>query len=277
VRNNVRAERWQRLGAHCVVLHTGTLTEEEVLWAAVLEGGPRAMLDGETALVAAGLEHYRAGRIRVSVPRGARVRHRPSRVDIRQTRRLVPDDRQPGTLPRTRPAVAAIRGALWARSNRQAALILAMTVQQGLATAEQLSVEMLRVRRDKRRAFLHAILIDLLGGVRSLGEIDLVRGCRERGIPEPDAHVLRRTRSGTYFLDFRWARWRVVVEVDGIQHSWIENVVADALRQNTITIAGDTVLRLPVLGLRVCPDDFFEQIADALRQAGCPLPAYGAA
>jgi very-short-patch-repair endonuclease len=277
IRAQVRARRWQRIGSHCITVHTGPLTENARLWSAVLEGGPRAVLDGASALVAAGLEHYEPGRIRVSVPRGARIRHRGTTVDIRQTRRWSPDDLAPCELPRTTVTVAAIRAALWARTNRQATLVLAMTVQQGLATAQDLSVEMLRIRRDKRRALLHGVLLDLLGGIRSLGELDVLRGCRERGIPEPDMQVLRRTKTGTYYLDFRWKRWKLVLEVDGIQHSWVENVVSDALRQNTVALTGDTVLRLPVLGLRVCPDDFFTQIADALRSAGCPLPGDAAA
>ena len=56
--------------------------------------------------------------------------------------------------------------------------------------------------------------------------------------------------------------------MDGIQHSWAQQIVGDALRHNTIAIAGDTVLRLPVLGLRVCPDAFFDQIRAALDAAG---------
>ena len=144
VRAQVRARRWQRLGAHCVVLHTGPLTQPARLWSAVLEGGPRAVLDGASALVAAGLQNYDPGRIRVSVPRGARIRHRGTTADIRQTRRWAPEDRVPGGLPRTRVTVAAIRAALWARSNRQATLVLVMTVQQRLATAEELGAEMLR-------------------------------------------------------------------------------------------------------------------------------------
>ena len=277
VRAHVRARRWQRLGAHCVVMHTGPLTQRAQLWSAVLEGGPRAVLDGASALVAAGLVNYDPGKIRVSVPRGARIRHRGTTADIRQTRRWAPEDREPGGLPRSRTPVAAIRAALWARSNRQATLVLVMTVQQRLATAEELGVEMLRIRRDKRRRHLHGVLLDLLGGVGSLGELDVLRGCRERGLPEPDLQVLRRTSTGTYYLDFRWRRWKLVLEVDGIQHTWVENVVADALRQNTIALSGDTVLRLPVLGLRVCPDEFFVQIADALRVAGCPVPTPAAA
>jgi very-short-patch-repair endonuclease len=272
VRANVRAGRWRLLGSHCVCLHTGPLAREAHLWSAVLEGGPRAFLDGESALVAAGLRNFEPTAVRVSVPRGARIRHRGTSVDIRQTRRWHEDDLDPGPFPRTRVPVAAVRAARWARSDRQATLLMVMTVQQGLASAEELAVEMLRIRRDKRRGLLHGVLLDLVGGVGSLGELDVLRGCRERGIPEPDMQVLRRTRTGTYYLDFRWRRWKVALEVDGIQHTWVENVVGDALRQNTIAVAGDTVLRLPVLGLRVCPDQFFDQIAEALQRAGCPLP-----
>ena len=35
------------------------------------------------------------------------------------------------------------------------------------------------------------------------------------------------------------------------------------------TTDGDTVLRLPVLGLRVCPNEFFDQIVEALIANGC--------
>jgi len=269
VRAQVKARRWQRIGTHCVAVHNGPLTVEARYWVALLEGGPRALIDGESSLVLGGLEHYAAVRIRVSVPRGARVRHRGSSLDVRQTRRLCAEDRAPGSgVPRTRNEVAAIRAALWARSDRQAALLLTMTVQQGLAPVEALSAEAIRIRRDRRRGLVHEVLLDLAGGVRSLGELDVVRGCRERGLPEPDSQVLRRTQQGSFFLDFRWGRWRVVVEVDGIQHSWAQQIVGDALRHNTIAIAGDTVLRLPVLGLRVCPDEFFDQIRAALHAAG---------
>lgn len=258
------------IGRHCLALHTGPLADDSHLWAAVLEGGPRAFLDGETALIASGLRNYTASAIRVSVPRGARIRHRGTDYDIRQTRRWTAGDVVRTGIPRARVPVAAVRAALWARSDRQAALLLTMAVQQRLVTPDQLAEELLRISRDKRRAFLALVIIDLAGGVRSLGELDVVRGCRERGLPAPDLQAVRRTPDGTYYLDLRWERWGVVVEVDGIQHSWAENVVSDAIRHNRITIDADTVLRLPVLGLRVCPDRFFDQIAEALRAKGWP-------
>ena len=268
VRHQVRARRWRRLGRHCVVAHCGPLTEAGRYWAAALEGGPRAVIDGETALVLAGLQHYEPGRVRVSVPRGARVRHRGTAVDIRQTRRWAEDDTVRTGVPRTPPAVAAVRAALWARTDRQAELLMTMAVQQGLVRPEELAREMLRVRRDKRRLLLNELVLELMGGIASLGELDVLRGCRERGLPEPDKQVCRRTSDGTFYLDFRWGRWGVVVEVDGIQHAWAANLVGDALRHNRLGIEGDLVLRLPVLGLRAEPDAFFAQIEEALARAG---------
>jgi very-short-patch-repair endonuclease len=69
-----------------------------------------------------------------------------------------------------------------------------------------------------------------------------------------------------------WETWGVVVEIDGIQHSWATNIVNDALRHNAVTLDNSMVLRLPLLGLRVAADDFFAQIEQALRDRGCPLP-----
>ncbi len=165
-----------------------------------------------------------------------------------------------------------MRAALWARSDRQAALVLTMTVQQGIATPEPIALELLRVLRDKRRLLVHQVVLDLLGGVRSLGELDFARECRRRGLPEPSRQVVRRGHNGRYYLDVYWDQWGVVVEIDGIHHSWAEQLVSDALRHNDVTLGHDVVLRLPLLGLRVAADDFFEQIEDALRTRGCPLP-----
>ena len=271
VRAEVRARRWRRVGSQALSLTTGALTREQQLWAAVFEAGPRAFLDGAAALEAAGLKRFGSDRIRVSVPRGARVR-RARGLDIRQTRRWHPDDVVGAGVPRARPEVAAVRAALWARSNRQAALALTMTVQQGIASSEAIGQEMLRVRRDKRRVFIHLVLLDLLGGVRSLGELDFARECRRRGIPRPSRQVVRRGRNGRYYLDVYWDDWGVVVEIDGIHHTWAEQLVSDALRHNDVTLGHDIVLRLPLLGLRVAADDFFDQIEDALRARGCPLP-----
>jgi very-short-patch-repair endonuclease len=263
----VRARRWQRVTDQVLCLHTGPLTAEGTHWAAVLQGGPRAHLDGASALIASGLKRYEVDRIRVSVPRGARVR-RTRLFDIRQTRRWSVQVILTTGVPRTTPSVAAIRAALWARSDRQAALVLAMVAQQRLATPSALADAALLVKRDRRRRLVQSVVVDLLGGAESLGEIDVAHECRRRGLPEPSRQVLRRDGSQRYYLDVYWDDWGVVLEIDGIHHAWAQNIVGDALRQNAVTLTGATVLRLPLLGLRTQPDDFFRQITDALVAAG---------
>lgn len=268
VRANLRAGRWQRIGRQSVATFTGEIPQAAMEWAAVFEAGPRAFLDGASSLIAGGLKKYDVDRIRVSVPRGAKVR-KGRGLDIRQTRRWDKKDLHPGGgVPRSRNEVAAVRGALWAASDKQAALLMTMVVQQGLATAEQLGSQLLRIKRDKRRVFLQQLVLDLLDGARSLGEIDVAGECRRRGLPVPSRQFVRRGRNGKYYLDIYWEQWGVVVEVDGIHHSWAQNVVADALRHNDVVLQGDVVLRLPLLGLRLAKDEFFGQIEEALVRAG---------
>ncbi|GAA4755348.1 hypothetical protein GCM10023350_46020 [Nocardioides endophyticus] len=264
---NLRAGRWQRIGDQSICVHTGPLSQRARHWAAVFQGGPRAQLDGASALIESGLTRFEVERVRVSVPRGAKVR-RTQAFDIRQTRRWNAADLMPSGIPRTRPEVAAVRAGLWARSDSQAALVVTMAVQQGITTAEGIGRQLIRIRRDRRRLLLHALVNDLLDGARSLGELEIGDELARRCLPRPDRQVLRKDRRSRYYLDLYWSEWKLVVEIDGVHHTWAENVVGDALRQNDLVLDGDTVLRLPLLGLRLEPDEFMAQIEQALRAAG---------
>ena len=267
VRAELTAGRWRAHHRQTIAVHTGQLIDRARLWHAVIEAGTRSALDGTGALVAAGLTGFEVDTIRVSVPRGAKVLQAPG-TRVRQTRRLKPDDVIRAGIPRVHAPVAAVRAALWATTDRQAALLLAMTVQQRLATADQIASALLGVRRDRRRKMLERVVLDLLGGAQSLGEIDVARHARARGLPEPDRQLVRRGRNGHYYLDALWTRFGVALEVDGIHHVAADSIVGDALRQNELSLQGLTVLRLPLLGLRARPDEFFAQIEQALRRAG---------
>ncbi len=124
---------------------------------AVLETGGDAALDDVTALQAAGLKGYDEELIHVSVSQG-REHHDPVGVRVHETRRRAAADLVGAGIPRVRPPVAALRAALWARSDRQAALIVVMAVQQRLATSTAIEAELAKVRRDKRRRFLQVIV-----------------------------------------------------------------------------------------------------------------------
>lgn len=267
ITGQVRSHRWQLIGDQSVQLHNADLSPQGERWAAVFQGGPRACLDGGSSLIAAGLERYELSPVRVSVPRGARVR-RNRRFNIRQTRRWEAADIVGEGIPRTRVETAAIRAALWARTDREATYVLTITVQQGLVPPALLGEELLRIRRDKRRLLLHEIVNELLDGARSLGEIDVARELRRRGFPPPARQVLRKDGRNRYYLDLYWPEYGLVLEIDGIHHAWAENVVGDALRQNAVVLQGETFLRLPLLGLRLRPAEFFAQVEQGLRDGG---------
>lgn len=263
----LRARRWRLHGRQTIAIHNGTLGAWALRWHAVIEAGPRSALDGHSALEAAGLTGWVSDHVRVSVPRGAPVIACPG-VVVRQTRRLRQEDVVPAGVSRVRPETAAVRAALWAYSNRQAATILAMAVQQRVTTADAIARALLDVRRHRRLRFLHAVVHDLLDGAHSLGELDFARICRRRGLPSPDRQRLRRVSSGRAYLDAEWVAYGLVVEIDGVQHAAIPAQVPDALRQNDIALDGTTVLRIPVLGLRTTEDQFMDQVRQGLVDGG---------
>jgi len=267
VRTQVDAKRWHKPTPHTVALFTGALSQRQQCWLALLETGcAEAALDGVTALQVAGLTGYTAA-ITISCPLGAKPRLTAG-TEIHVTTWRLPGDVLGSGIPRVRPDIAAVRAALWARTDRQAALVLVMTVQQRLSTARRLQWELRRIRRHPRRRLLVQVLADIADGAQALGELDFAVLCRRQRLPKPSRQVLRRGPRGQMYLDVYFDDYGLVVEVDGIQHVTGLNHVDDALRQNEVSLAADTVLRIPLLGLRLQPADFMAQIERGLRDRG---------
>lgn len=267
VRREVAAGRWRVHGTQTVALHTGRLEVEAERWRAVWEVGSQiAALDGVTSLQAAGLTGYDEDDIHVSVKHTAQV-IRPAGVRLHKVIRRLEDELVPLGVPRTQPSVAAIRAAHWAVSDRQAALVLVMPVQQRLVTARQLLETTAVVRGRTRRAFIPRVLRDIANGAQSLGELDFAGMCRRRGLPEPSRQVLRHGRLGRVYLDVGWESARLAVEIDGAGHRAGLAVTADNLRQNQVVIGGERVLRIDLIGLRVAGEAFMDQVCTAYAQA----------
>lgn len=263
----VRARRWTRLGPETLSTGAGPITRDADWWRAVLEVGPRAALAGVSALQAEGLRGITSDVIHAAAPKSARPR-RARGVFVHETRRLREEDVATHGLPRMRPAPAAVLAALWARSDREAALFLVATVQQRLTSVEALQESVDRVRRHPRRRLLRAVLRDVSDGAQSLGELDFARMCRSRGLPAPSRQRLVRLPSGRIYLDVAWDDYCLVVEIDGVQHLEAAAQLPDAFRQNEVTLTDRTVLRIPVIALRCEPEPFLDQVERALRAAG---------
>lgn len=246
-------------------------------WAALLTCSPRATaagrctaaLGGLTALICAGMQGIDGdGLVHVAAPKSSRPLPAPTGVRIHETRRWRDEDVLASPIPRVRPAMAAVQAALWARTDREAALLLISPVQQRLATADAVRKAVDLVRRDRRRTLLRTLASELVDGVRSLNELDFARMCRARGLPEPSRQVVVRTTNGRAYLDVRWDRWRVTVEIDGVGHLRIDRWLDDSVRHNEIALTGDVVLRIPSVGLRLEPARYLDLVGRALTRAG---------
>jgi Protein of unknown function (DUF559) len=268
VRDMVAAGRWRTLGRQSVCVHTGDLSQRARWWRAVIETGIEiTALDGVSGLIAAGARNLHEPEIHLSVLHGSRPLPLPG-VRIHQVRRWDARDVITAGVPRTRPAVSTVRAAHWAVSDRQAALYLCVAVQQRIVSPDRLQRAAARVHGRHRRAFVKRIVADLADGAHSLGELDFAQRCRERGLPEPSRQAVCRGPRGRIYLDVRWDHLKLVVEIDGSQHTQGLSVSADHLRANAVALRGDTVLRIDLVGLRLFEGEFMDQICEAHRLLG---------
>ena len=214
--HQVDAGRWKVYGVHGIAVHTMPLDLRARCRVSVWEAGEHAALDGSTSLTWRGLTGWNDG-IHVIVPwPGRAVRWdgavvHPSRLWNAEDLTLHDG------LRLTLPDVAAIRAAMWARSDRAAATIMAMSVQQRVATAEQVLLEAKRLNRHKRRPLILDVARDIAEGAQALSELDFARLCRRRDLPRADpAEGSREARTGgststSSGRSGRWSsRWRAL-------------------------------------------------------------------
>lgn len=226
-------------------------------WHAMWESGAGTVLDGVAALLASGMTGFSPDVIDVAIPKRNR-RHRVPGVRLRQYSVTPPTIR--GGIPRVVPERALLNAMQWAMTDRVAALLLCLAVQQRIVSPPRLLTAFMALARCRRREFIAAVIWDVCDGAHSLGELDVVSLCRRYGLPPPTRQAVRRTPGGRVYLDLAWEDIGLVIEIDGGHHATALSPVLDALRQNDVVLGDETVLRVPVLGLRLFEERFMTQI-----------------
>lgn len=251
---------WMQVSPHVFCDRDTALTPEQMRVAAVLEAGPAAMLAGCSALVESGWSGTEPGFVDVIAPRGQRRRARgmPPWIRIHQPR---DEPRRAGRPPRTTAARAVVDATAWARSDKEAMMIVASAVQQRLTSAVAVSRELSRRPTTRRARLVREILVDVSGGATSGNEVAFRRECRRRGLPVPRMQTRRRgTRGLCTDAEFQLADGRLlIVEIDGIGHFDVRTWNEDITRHNELArTTGAMILRVTGYAVRHDPDPFFE-------------------
>ncbi len=256
--SRLQTGRWCVAGRGVAFTHAGTPTPRQWRWAAALAGGPRAALTGDVALVEHGVRRVPLRTYDVALPGDqhltASLPRAPHPLVLRRIAVLA-HVRQPGDdLPCVTPHVAALHAAAWAPTDRAAELRVVLAVQQRVTAVPLLRSALDLLPALPRRGVIRVVLGEIEGGAQAASELEFLRFCRRHGLPLPDALQVRVRAGGTRYLDGRYARQRVALEVDGAYHLWAETWNADALRSLHLAVAargtGEQVLRVTTTMLR---------------------------
>jgi hypothetical protein len=274
IRHKVASARWAKLAHGVFLASPGRFGPRQRQWAAVLGAGadrhPDICLGGISALHIWGLRNVTPSAVHVLTSRQSKP---AAGVVIHRTRVALQDighTRPPATMP-GRSVVDAVA---WARSDREAQLVIAACFQQSLVTYADVERAVVNRRTIHRRALLLATASDCAGGSHSLGELDLLVLCRESGLPEPTRQMRRLDRGGrARYLDASFDDWKVAIEVDGAHHVSVGQMWDDAERSNALEIDGYLVLRYPAWVVRTQGARVAAEIRAALRTRGWVPPA----
>ena len=245
------------VGVHCLASRPGPRARTASSGRRCSRPGPRAYLDGDTALVAGRAAQLRAGQ---DPGHGAAGRARSGiaapGIDIRQTAPVGPRRDHAEGVPRTKPPGAAVRAALWARSDKpggpRAHDGRAAGAGHGRASSGPRTLLKVRTGPAAIAAPRHWCWTCRRGALdRRAGRGARVSRARHAGAgPSGGAADVATARSTSTSGGDEYG---VVVEVDGVQHGWVQNAVADALRQQQRGHGGRRRAAAPVLGLRRVP------------------------
>lgn len=280
LRWKISSGRWQKPVRGVVVAQSGPLTGRQLLRVTLLAAGPRAALAGLTAAQLDGLTGFDdKGKgdhrpIYLLAPYGYRRRTAPLGLTVitHYSRRLGDGDVHPAKQPRrTRIARSIVDAASWMATDRGAMAVLAAGVQQRLVRVEDARQAAEQVIKFRRRKLILETLGDIAGGAQALSELDFTRNVvRAFRLPEPTRQTARRDARGRRrWTDVSWDDYKLVVEIDGAQHT--EDPLQrwdDMERDIDLGDGGYRTLRFPAWLVRQNPQSVARTIRQALRRAG---------
>lgn len=260
---------WRELTPRTVLTFAGEPSSAQLRIAGCLELGPSAVLAGNAAMCEWGWRGS-TEEVDVIVPSASNLSRRRLPLWI-HPRYGDPGESVMYGVPRTSAPRSILNAAAWARTDREASLLILSAAQQGLAGPEGLKREFNRLKRSRRAPLIRELIAEAAGGATSLPELDFGRMCRQRGLPEPRRQTRRRDAKGrTRYTDVEFdlpGGGLLIVEIDGAGHLDPRQSAADTVRMSALARAtGAYVIRVQSWVLRTDPQPFFDELSEWLSQ-----------
>jgi hypothetical protein len=239
--------RWVGLHPGVYATFTGPVLPLARTWAAVLAAGDGAAIGGRSALWLWGVLDSPELLTTVCVPERRRV-VAPAGVRVERRRRLAAHA-HPVALPRRLRLEEALLDVTDRAIDEGEVIDLVLRAASSRRTcAERVRQALARRARHRHRTLLGELLTEAVEGVQSALERRYRRGVeRAHGLPRGERNAPERSmgRTGaprTRYRDIRYHRWRVVVELDGLEAhpAWL--LRRDRARDNSAALDGDRVL-----------------------------------
>jgi len=276
IKFRIRSGRWRQLHPGVYATFSGIPGRGAWLWAAVLAGGPGAVLSYQTAAELHGLTDKPTSPIHVTVPRHRHVvaiqgicLHRSARAA---------DVVQGGSYPpRTTVEETVLDLTQTATSFDDVCGWVTRAIARELTDEARLNAAITRRGRLRWRADLHEVLEAAVTGDHSVLEFRYHRDVeRAHGLPEPGRQVPFTTKAGQRGRRDRvYLEYGVVVELDGQLAHPVENRRKDKARDNAAAAAGQQSLRYDWEQVTRHPCATAAEVAEVLRRhgwRGCPKP-----
>lgn len=214
-----RSGKGQRVHRGVYATFAGELTRAAELWAAISRAGRGAMLSHETAAEIQGLSSQPSSLIHITVPTRRRPAQRTeiSGVVIHRSDQAQADPVPYTELPRTRLMDTVLDLVAAADSFEQAYTWIARAVSLTGLPAPDIAAAMAGRTRMRGRKLLEEMLGDMGDGVHFPLEGHYIKMItRPHGLPAGTRQPRQRDGAATWYLDFAYPRYKVVVELDGV-------------------------------------------------------------
>jgi hypothetical protein len=268
--SKVKSGQWRQVHHGVYMTFAGELTRRAELWAAVLYAGPGAMLSHETAAEILGITDRRAPSIDVTVPGPRRVLA-PHGVTIHRSSVAYHRWRPfPGYPPHTFFDETVVDLVDAAKHLDDAIGWVTRALGRGLTKPQFLVAAMSARKRLRWRPQISDFLQVLAGDVESVLEYRYDRDVvAAHGLPAADKQVAFTKPSGRKGRrDRAYAKYRLLVELDGRQFHDEERRQDDQDRDNHAAATGNATLRYGWRDVTLGACESAAQLFAALRQRG---------